>query len=145
MDDSQRAAIGSLGVGLMVGAIAWVSAVSIASSRGWPVRVLIPAAMFVVGAALLVWAAQSSRTSRRAVLGRAIAEGQKMLQSQWFTGNLWLEWQNTTADALRKHVGSLEAHEFIGARGPGDALGGKAEGQISYLEGLRKRRFDKRR
>ena len=77
----------------------------------------------------------------QAVLDRAIDEGHKMLESgQWFTGNLWLEWQDRTADVLREHIGSLQAHQFMGARSGGEGLRGMTEAQVAYLEGLRKRR-----
>lgn len=146
MDDVRRNALVALGAVFMSGGIAWVVTISVVGSWSWEMRVIPPAAMFIGGAALVVWAVVGGATSRRAVLGRAISEGHRMLQSDGFTANMWLEWEGRTADALRDHVGSPEAYEFMNARAAGGGtFQGMAEAQLRYLEGLRKSRFRKRR
>jgi hypothetical protein len=139
MDDSQRVVVGGLGVALMAGAITWVGTVSIGSSNSWPLRVAVPLALFVVGAALVIWAAKTARNSRRAVLNMAIRDGHELLQQgAWATPAL--NWQNATAARLREYVGEAAAN---GLEYPGPVEGGvtaRLRAQIAYLEGLRKRR-----
>jgi hypothetical protein len=65
MDDVQRGLVGGFGVALMGGAIAWVSTVSFAPGHSASVRVLVPGVMFLVGAALVVWAIRSKPTTQR--------------------------------------------------------------------------------
>jgi hypothetical protein len=138
MDDPQRVVLGGLGVGLMVGAITWTGAVSITSDHSLALRILPPSIMFVVGAILVIWALKSTN-SRRTVLGRAIKEGNRMLQMP-SNGNLWLAWQNKTDERLREHVGIPEAHRFVYPATTEDGISGRAKAQVAYLESLRKRR-----
>jgi hypothetical protein len=59
MDDVERNLVGGFGVALMAGAIAWVSTVSFAPGHSASVRILVPAVMFVIGGALVIWAVRS--------------------------------------------------------------------------------------
>ena len=52
IDETQRAIAATFGIGLMLGAIAWASTVSIVASDSLAVRIAPPVGMFVVGAIL---------------------------------------------------------------------------------------------
>ncbi len=135
----------TLGGASVAGAVAWVGQVSLAS-WAWPVRVFPPLGMFLLGLALILWAARGDH-SRRAVLKRAIQDGRAILSRgrERFHATMYLGWRNKTADALQEHVGTMECHDFDMAGHRGGGLYEVMTAQVGHLEGLRKRRWRKRR
>jgi hypothetical protein len=55
-DETQRVIAATLGVGLMLGAIAWFAAASAVSTWPWEARVFPAVGMFVLGAFIVRWA-----------------------------------------------------------------------------------------
>jgi len=122
----------------VIGAVAF----AITEHVAWAWLGMFALAALVVSLGIELWRVQHAAVSQsRAVVDRTVAEGRKMLAmpTEAFTGNLWLEWQERTAQALREHVGVPEAHEFRGASAGGSGLRGMAQAQVNYLEGLRKK------
>jgi len=147
MDDAQRVVVGTLGGGLMVGALAWTATVSITSTQplGW--RVLPPAGIFVGGAALFLWAWRG-HNPRRVALDKAIADGhallrfmspQQMISSRSLTAQ-WEQWRDGTFEMLREHFGLGTAQDFqvAGRRGTHPALW--VAQQVEFLEDLKRKR-----
>lgn len=148
MDGTQRGIVAALGVGLMLGAIAWVSTVSLAPHHSTVVRILVPAGMFVLGSLLVVWAIRGSSRqeqappSARAVLDRAIREGNEILGHDRVWAVLALNWQNATAERLREHLGEPAAHGLLYPPGGDErptTMARRVRAQVTYLEGLRAR------
>lgn len=139
MDDIQRGLLGTFGGGLVLGGIAWVGTVSMA----WPLRVIPALMMFMAGGGLLVVAWRGGN-SPGAILRRAIAGGrelQRITDSETLV-NSYLAWRDTTYQQLRDRWGDAEAIRFkvAGDQVPGQDFRPVAAAQVSYLEGLRKRR-----
>lgn len=131
LDDAQRAVLGALGAGLMLGGIAWIGTVNSA----WPLRVVPAVAMFVVGAILLIWVLPGHH-SRRATLDKAIADGRFLaaMDSSFAQHQEWCEWSRS----LREPFGLQVAKEFAESELSRDVADAIKE-QVTYLEGLRKR------
>jgi hypothetical protein len=140
-DDVRRNALVALGTMLMSGAIAWVVAISVVRTWSWEMRVLPPAAMFAFGAALVVWALRSSPNSHRAILNRAIREGNELLQNPGgLSGTMALEWQNATSARLREHVGTMAEQGLLYPPATQATIAHRIRAQVTYLEGLRDQR-----
>lgn len=148
MDDTQPNALVALGAVLMSGAIAWVIGISVVGMYSWPVRVLPPAAMFVVGAALVIVAIRGGGTLRRAVLARAIADGRALLKMPQGAVQMeeHAEWHNRVYGWLRDHHGLEAAHGFANATADepayddlGQHFNAIIRAQIRYLEAVKQR------
>jgi hypothetical protein len=143
MDEAQRNIAATLGVGLMLGAIAWASTVSTSGSHPLLLRLVLPVGMFVLGALIVVWAWRSPSQPRR-LLAKAIADGHVVLGiADYMTLVLhWKQWQPETYEMLREHLGLAVAQDFAnssqGVRGQDVRAWVRAE--VEFLEGLRKRR-----
>jgi hypothetical protein len=139
LDETQRAVLGALGVGLMLGGIAWASAVSITSTQPWPVRVLPPAVMFITGVVLLIWAWRG-HNPRKAFLDKAIIDGRFLaaLDPSYGQHQEWVRWREEIAVALREPFGLQASAEFAEAERSRDVADAIRE-QVTYLEGLRRR------
>lgn len=146
MDDTQRNIAATLGIGLMLGAIAWVSTFSATASHSPLLRIAPPAAMFVVGALIVVWAWRG-HDPRRALLDKAIADGRTILGIEDHDVLVvnWHQWDHDTLWMLRQHFGvdagfalgdAVRAVLRPGEQNPRAWL----TAEIEYLEGLRKRR-----
>ncbi len=149
LDDTQRNIVAGLGIGLMLGAIAWTSALSTNASDSLWLRAAVPAGMFAAGALIVLWAWRGDH-SRRVVLKQAIREGRVIVDRgrEHFDPNVWQQWRNKTFRALSDDVGVPEAHSFSNAMGnapEGTGLHGMCKAQTAYLEGLHKRRWRRRR
>jgi hypothetical protein len=142
MDDTQRLAVTGLGGGFMGAALTWIAAISL-SSHPSPWRYAPPAVLFLVGAALFIWAMRSGDPARAALdrraaeLERAIEDGHALLDMERpLTQNReWNLWDDRITAMLREHWGLQAVADFDRAL---HTHGERSRiiAQIGVLEGL---------